>query len=155
METYLSETPEEPQGLKHGKLGIASFVIALIAVLMMIAAGILAAIFASDISSNDSFIEELKSISEDYEAGDKSTIEDRLNSDEQLKDALVYIVVAAIIIFASVGLAFIGLILGIVGVVVKDVRKLFGVIGVVLNGLIVLGTVGLFVFGLIVASFSA
>jgi hypothetical protein len=49
--------------------------------------------------------------------------------------------------FAVVGLALVGAILGVAGLFQRDRRSLFALLGLVFNGLIVAGLIGLIVIG--------
>ncbi|MOA68230.1 hypothetical protein D3C78_1957530 [compost metagenome] len=57
--------------------------------------------------------------------------------------------IAAMVLFVgAVGLAFLGLIFGLIAVFAKNKRKVFGIIGLILNGLIFVGAIGMFIIGL-------
>jgi len=124
----------EPVRLKQSGPGIASFIIAILAVLLIIAGIISAGMFVSDVANDQNLLDELMYYDE---YGDNFDF-----------DLVMPIIVMMICFFAAVGLSVIGLILGIVGTVMKNRRKAFGIIGLILNALITVGAVGLFIIGL-------
>ncbi|MGO4107926.1 hypothetical protein [Paenibacillus sp. YAF4_2] len=130
--SFKSPPPRENQPLKQSGLGIASFILALVTVLLIVGAFISAAVFASSVSDDpQAFLNELENI-----------------NGEALPSNIVPILIAGFCMLASVGVAIIGLILGIIGAASRTRRKTFAIIGIVLNGLVVLGTVGLVIIGL-------
>lgn len=134
--SFKSPPPRENQPLKQSGLGIASFILALVTVLLVVGAFISAAVFASNVSDDpQAFLNELENI-----------------NGEALPSNIVPILIAGFCMLASVGVAIIGLILGIIGAASRTRRKTFAIIGIVLNGLIVLGTVGLVIIGLVSAA---
>jgi phosphoglycerol transferase MdoB-like AlkP superfamily enzyme len=132
--SFSSMPPGEAQPKKQSGLGIASFIIALLSVVLIIVSIALAATFAGDIANNELLL------------NDPTAIE------SMDKEKLVPIMIAGLSILGSIGIAVIGLILGIISVFSKTRRKVFGVIGIILNGLIVIGTVGLVVVGMIIGA---
>jgi len=115
---------------KHSGLGIASFILALVALLTFILSFIL---ILSSFSSIPDFAtqEELQqSIIDSNGAGFEG------------------LVIGSLIIFLSIGIAFIGLVLGIIGACFKNRKKVFSIIGIVLNALITAGSFLMFLLGL-------
>ncbi|OWR28052.1 hypothetical protein CDO73_19385 [Saccharibacillus sp. O23] len=104
--------------LKHSGLGIASFVLALIGILLFIVC--IVAIIGTVASMVDS-------------TGQVANIESLENG-----NLLMAIGFAGFGILGAAILNLIGLILGIIGLVVKDRKKVFAIIGTILNGLCVL-----------------
>jgi len=120
------EAPPAPPASQSG-LGIASFVIALVSIVVMIIG------FVSAVASIGEFIQPDGSI--DPESIDPMELGASM-------------MVGVLAVLGSLAISFVGLILGIVGLVAKYKRKVFGIIGVVLNGLILVGFLGLFLLGL-------
>ncbi|NIK70000.1 MULTISPECIES: hypothetical protein [unclassified Paenibacillus] len=122
---------------KQSGLGIASFILALVTLLLVVGCVISATVFVSNVTGDaQGFLNEVEN----------------MESEGTLPSDLVPIMIAGLCIIASIGVAIIGLILGIVGAVQKNRRKVFAIIGIVLNGLIVLGTAGLVIIGLVSAA---
>ncbi|MCM3631180.1 hypothetical protein M3194_28095 [Paenibacillus glycanilyticus] len=123
--------------MKQSGLGIASFILALVTVLLVVGAIISVTVFVSEVSGDaQGFLNEIESMEEEG----------------TFPSEFVSVMIAGLAMIASIGIAIIGLILGIVGAVQKNRRKVFAIIGIVLNGLIVLGTVGLVIIGLLSAA---
>lgn len=104
--------------LKHSGLGIASFVLALIGILLFIVC--IVAIIGTVASMVDS----------SGRIADMETLENG--------SLLMAIGFAGFGILGAAILNLVGLILGIVGLVIKDRKKVFAIIGTILNGLCVL-----------------
>jgi len=115
----------------QSKLGIASFIIGLVSIICFIISVIVA---TSSIM--------------DYITSDGKTVQ---NIEEfSLKIAKdVPLLLSLLVMLGSIGLSFIGLILGIVGACMKYTLKAFPIIGIVLNGLLAFGFAALFVVGLL------
>lgn len=127
---FTSTPPVEEGPKKQSGLGIASFIISLVSVVLIIASIALVASFAGDIANNELLLNDPAAI----ESMDQET--------------LVPIMLAGLSILASIGVAAVGLILGIISAFSKTRRKVFGVIGIILNGIIVIGAIGLVIVGL-------
>ncbi|RJE84632.1 hypothetical protein D3P07_22125 [Paenibacillus sp. 1011MAR3C5] len=115
---------------KHSGLGIASFVLALVALLTFILSIILIA----------SSLPELMNMTSPEEF--QQRIID--NNGEGFEG----LVIGSFIIFLAVGIAFIGFVLGIIGLFMKNRKKVFSIIGTVLNGLITIGSIFMLILGL-------
>lgn len=126
---FSSEPPIVEGRMKHSGLGIASFVMAIIAILLGVLGMILSVVFVAQAA------EDPTSLLIEAESG---TIPEGVGS----------ILAAVVLMFLGVGISFIGLILGIVGIFAKNRRKVFAIIGLVVNGLITLGMLLLFLLGL-------
>ncbi|MCA0755024.1 hypothetical protein KP806_08180 [Paenibacillus sp. N4] len=127
--------PPQEAPAKQSGLGIASFVLALVAVVLIIVAIAFGAAFADQIVGNEELLLESPE--------DPNAIMDAIG-----EDAIVPIMLAGLSMLASIGVAFIGLILGIIGAFSKNRKKVFSVIGIILNGILVVGAVGLVVVGM-------
>ncbi|MNZ74919.1 hypothetical protein D3C78_933840 [compost metagenome] len=122
---------------KQSGLGIASFVLGLVSIILIIIAIVLGSLFAAQVT--DSGLTPT-------EAADPAVVEQTL--EEMDSSAFVQIILASIFIFGALGLAFVGLILGLIGVFSKHRRKTFSIIGLILNGILVVGAIVLLVIGL-------
>lgn len=119
----------QPAQLKHSGLGISSFVLAIISILVFII-GIIMVVAASA----------------DFVNMSPSEIESEMMAGAGGDFAAI--VGAGLLLMLAIGISIIGLILGIIGLVIKNRKKIFGILGVVLNGLMVLGIVFLMIIGL-------
>ncbi|MFS0727254.1 hypothetical protein [Paenibacillus sp. 1P07SE] len=122
--------PEHEQGEPYRKqsgLGIASFVIGLLAIIAIIVLSMTTVLSLADTIQPDGTIPEEVIAS---------------NSEAML---------AGILLFFSILVSLVGLVLGIVSLFMKNRRKVFGIIGVVLNGLIVFGFGALLLLGIALA----
>lgn len=147
--------PPEQAPLKHSGIGIASFVISLTALLLIVIGVIVAVVSAGSIADDQGLLSEIESIAGSYGTGQETEMATELMESEAFKGAIISFAIAGIIALAAIGLAFVGLILGIVSAASRQRRKTFGIIGIVLNALILLGTVGLFVASIALSTFSA
>ncbi|GAB6988435.1 hypothetical protein [Paenibacillus pini] len=113
-----------PIVLKHSGPGLASFVISLVTLLgYIISVAVMGSIIAPYINGDNTLSPDSKSV---FGIG-----------------------VVVIIILAFVVINIVGVVLGIVGTVMKQRKRFFAVIGLILNSFIVLGIGGFFVFALI------
>jgi len=127
-----SQYPQQPpEYLKHSGLGIASFVISLVCLLSIIFFVIVA-------------VGSVVSLADVYNGGvlDSSTIMEKAPM----------LVVSSFIILATMFVNLVGLILGIIGLVMKNRKKVFAIIGTILNGLVVGGVLLLSVIGAMIQS---
>jgi hypothetical protein len=124
---------EEPAAApaRQSGLGIASFVIGLVSIVVMIV-GFVAIVAALG----------------DYISPD-GTIDPNAIDPMELGASMM---VGVLAVLGSLAISFVGLILGIIGIVAKNRRKVFGIIGVVLNALLLVGFLGLFVLGLLMGA---
>ena len=134
---FSNAMPEELGPKKQSGLGIASFILSLVSLLLLILSIVFAVSFTSDIIASDLIL---------TDPNDTAAIQNYINNfDEEM---LVPIMLAGLFILGSIGIAFIGLILGIIAVFNKQRKKVFAIIGIVLNGILVFGAIFLFVIGL-------
>ncbi|KRE35577.1 hypothetical protein [Paenibacillus sp. Soil522] len=130
-ELAVQEGPKKQSGL-----GIASFVIGLLSVVLLIIA----------IVSGSSFVDQIANT--DLTIADPSDTAAFQESIEALgEEVLVSVIVAVFCIFGAGLLSLVGLILAIIGAFSGKRRKLFSVIGIVLNVLAFVGGIGLFFAG--------
>ena len=114
---------------KHSRLGIASFVIAILVVLAILALVIGGPLV---ISSSEGFDPQ------SFDPADPQSI-------DPSDPAIIALQVLGLGFIVGVLLSFVGLGLGIAGIIQRRRKRLFAVIGAVLNGLVVLGVIVLVV----------
>lgn len=132
---YQGAAPQyENAPLKQSKLGIASFIISLVSIVLIIVGFIFAGVFIGDIAGSEELLMDPAYLESNFDV-----------------ELFMPIILMLVCFFASVGIAVVGLILGIVSVASKNVRKVFGIIGLILNALIVLGSGGFFIISLALA----
>ncbi|WP_341281660.1 hypothetical protein [Paenibacillus sp. FSL H8-0537] len=137
---FSDPAPYQPsQPLKHSGLGIASFIMAIASILIGVISIIM---FFTAIGS-------LISTRNEY------LIEDPAYIEELIMGGAGSFMGSIVAVIVSVGITFVGLILGIIGACSKQRRKVFAVIGIILNGLGVMGTVVFFIFSIAVFSAGA
>jgi len=124
----INEHDQDPyHNRKQSGLGIASFIIGLLCIIGIIALSMTTVVSLTDAIQPDGTLpdtEELASSSE--------------------------VIIAGILMLFTILISLVGLVLGIVSLFMKNRRKVFGIIGVVLNGLLVVGFGGLMVLGMAV-----
>lgn len=135
---YATNQPSA-QKLKHSGVGIAGFVISLTAIL----AGILCVVFI--FAGTFNFLNENET---NTELLTDPTVVNEMLLNGELGSGMTLIIVGSLLMFAALGLAFIGVILGIVALIQKNRKKVFSILGVVFNGFILLGFVLLMLIGL-------
>lgn len=137
--TRVSTEPAGRQG--HSRMGIASFVLALLATALMVI-GIVVAVGIGGQLFGGANPQGL-------------TPQDVQRTLEDSPGARGALAAAGIAFLAGPLLYLLGLALGIAGVIQRRRRKLFAILGAVFNGLAVLAIVGLFVLAAIGASLGA
>lgn len=145
-------TALEQPPLKHSGIGIASFVLSLVALLLIVVGIVVAATSVGDLASDDSLLQEIERIESSYGVGQESEMIAAFMESEAFGSAIAVFMIAGILLLGSLALAFIGLILGIVGVASRERRKTFGIIGLVINALILLGSVGLVIISFVIGA---
>lgn len=118
--------PEAPAPTKQSGLGIASFIIGVASI---------AGVIASIIMITSFIMNDL--------VGNGNTIE--ISAD----DLSIELMLGGLLMLGSLLLALLGLILGIVGACMRNRRKAFAIVGIVLNGLLVVIVGVLFLIGLL------
>ncbi|OBZ13405.1 hypothetical protein [Bacillus sp. FJAT-26390] len=128
---------------KQSGLGIASFIIGIIAVVLLVIA----------IVSGSSFTDQIASTELPDPSADRVAFQ---NAIEDLgQEVLVSMVLAIFCIFSAGLISFVGLILAIIGVCSSKRRKMFSVIGIVLNVVVFVGGIALFFAGISAIAASA
>jgi ABC-type sugar transport system permease subunit len=121
---------------KQSGLGISSFIIGIIAVVLLIIA----------IVSGSSFTDQIASTNLPDPSVDRVAFQ---NAIEVLgQEVLASLVLAIFCIFGAGLISLVGLILAIIGVCSSKRRKMFSVIGIVLNVVVFVGGIGLFFAGI-------
>ncbi|NMI02879.1 hypothetical protein HF638_02770 [Paenibacillus sp. SZ31] len=124
-EPYPPDHEREPMApLKHSGPGIASFIIGLVAIV-----GYILIFFTAAMALNDS-IEVLTP----------------LQAEELALHPAVILASLAILVCLILNLA--GGILGIIGLILKNRKKVFAIIGTLMNGIIILAFIGLILVGM-------
>ncbi|MHA6483207.1 hypothetical protein ACX1C1_15085 [Paenibacillus sp. strain BS8-2] len=141
--------------LKHSGIGIAAFVISLVALLMIVIGIVVISVSIGNLGNDDSLIQEIERISTSYGEGQEAEMGAELMESDEFGSAIATFMIAGILLLGSLAVAFVGLILGIIGVASRERRKTFGIIGLVINGLILLGTVGLVVISISIGAMGA
>lgn len=119
---------QEPSGkLKHSGLGIASFILSMLALLSTVIGFIV--IFASIFDMNEQDILLLQ---------DPAYIEGIINGSE-FPPFFVSILIGGLLMMGTAVLSFIGLILGFISLFIKQRKKVFGILGTIFNALLCLG----------------
>ena len=130
---------EKPEKLKHSGLGIASFILALASGLTFIIGMIMSVMSVM----GDNGI-----ISSTMDPNNVEAIESAMMN----SDAMVGIMVAGFIIMFAGLLSFIGLVLGIIGLIIKNRKKVFAIIGTIMNAIPVILTIVFTIIGLMMQS---
>jgi hypothetical protein len=133
---FSDDNSNETGPLKQSKLGIASFIIALVALLLIIITFVLA---TSNSAQFIEFVEEVNARNGVVTPEDIETLGG---------DILGVLVLIMICMFGSIGVALVGAILAFIGIFAKNRRKAFAIIGLVLNGLLIVGAIALFIIGI-------
>ena len=122
--------PEQENRPKHSGIGIASFVIGLISILTVIISILVMVVGLADYVTPDGLV-----IPDEEEVTANTTV---------LASAFLYLF--------SLLLSILGVVLGIVGCVIRNRRRVFAILGLVFNAFVALGTIVVFVVGLMIQS---
>ncbi|MBO7745276.1 hypothetical protein I8J29_13780 [Paenibacillus sp. MWE-103] len=117
----------------QSKLGIASFVIGLLSLILFAVAIVMTTTFIMDQFGNESNYNQLR-----------ADLETRFSD----VNAVMPVLVAGLLMLVSFAGSLVGLILGIVGACSKNKTKTFPIIGIIVSALLPVGFVGLIVLGL-------
>jgi len=131
--------PMQPQAVKHSGLGIASFVIAIAAIIVSIISFVL--LFAGVANLMTSSNLDVNSLS------DPNAVNDMMLSGE-LSGDMASLIGGSLLMFLSMGIAFVGGILGLIAVFQKNRKKVFSILGLIFNALIFVGFIFMFLLGL-------
>ncbi|OMF31754.1 hypothetical protein BK133_15210 [Paenibacillus sp. FSL H8-0548] len=122
---------------KHSGLGIAAFIIGLISVVLLIIALVSGSSSVDQIVNSDLIL-----------ADPNDTAAFQASIESLGEEVLVSVVLAVVCIFGAGFISFIGLILAIIAACSSKRRRLFGVIGIVLNVVVIVGGISLFIAGI-------
>lgn len=131
------QNPEQPplyEEKKHAGVGIASFIISII-------------IWVGGITLLVTAIPQMIELAE---AIDPTVVDQEIIEQEIIEfyEANPMISLTILLIMALGGLAFLGLILGIIGCFAKNRKKIFSILGILFNGLPIASVVLFFIMGL-------
>ncbi|RXZ84185.1 hypothetical protein EBB07_03675 [Paenibacillaceae bacterium] len=112
--------------LKQSGPGIASFIVGIISIFMFVISIVVIIGQAADLLS----------------------LEEAIEDSEAIAAMGVPFVIAGLLFLGSLILSFVGTILAIIGLVIKNRRKVFAIIGLILNGLFTIGFVLLVLIGI-------
>lgn len=135
---FSNETIVDTGPKKHSGIGIASFVIALVSIVLLIIAFAAGSSVTDQIGNSDIIFPDPATESAAFQAA----VEDLG------PEVIASLTLAIFGIFGACALAFIGLILAIVGAVSSKRRRLFGIIGILLNIGAFVGGIALFFVGI-------
>ncbi len=122
---------------KHSRMGIASFVISILATVLVVALFIIAAEIGTTAFGN---VQDPQSI-------DPQSLQD--------SPALVGLAAVGLGMLASIAFYLLGLGLGVAGIIQRRRKRLFAVLGAVFNGIVLLLIVGLVAFGFVASQGAA
>jgi hypothetical protein len=145
-QAFSNSDPGGVAPVKHSGLGIASFILALVAIVLIIVTVALGSTFINEIANDEAAQEKWAQIDPE----DQEAVMEMLQ-----ESGFASLIVAGLTLIGAFGIAFIGLILGIIGVFSKNRRKVFSVTGLVLNSLMVVAPIILFFIGIAQAVSSA
>ncbi|NIK76893.1 hypothetical protein FHS15_002018 [Paenibacillus castaneae] len=146
FESGFSNPPFVPEVPKtHSKLGVASFILALVAVVLFIVAIAFGSVFVKQIVDSNIVL---------ADPSDRAAFEASLQNylEDLGKEFFIPVMIAVMSVLAAMALSFVGLILGIIGAFTKMRKKAYSVVGIIINGLIVVSTIGFFIIGLVFAA---
>lgn len=141
QESYSGEPPGTSSGRedRHSRMGITSFILFIIGLLLLVGLIILSAVvFAPLLESIDP-----------QALQDPESFQNPEDAPPELQQAATAILLLTIGFLGLPVLNLVGLGLGIAGLIQKRRKRLFAVLGTVLNGLVILAIVGLFLLGVL------
>lgn len=135
MEGYAPAGGVPERENKHSRMGIASFVIAIVSVVAIVVLFIVAGFLTAQLSQGVDF---------------QNATPQELQQDLQNSPGFVGLALAGVGIFASLLVSLVGFVLGVAGMVQGRRKRLFAILGSVFNGLVLLAFILLFLLGLLV-----
>lgn len=123
--------------LKHSGFGIASFVLVIVTILLFCIMFVISFIGISDYIN--------------FETGEVSYFDKDTGKVDMDMVTNNYTIIAGLIGYLCVFLLIIALILGIIGLVLKNRKKVFAILGVAFSSIFILGYIGLTIISLIMA----
>jgi hypothetical protein len=131
MSEFIISPPPENQ-VKHSKIGIASFVLALLGLFLFCTAMLLALVYGASIGLSN-----------------PSIGQDPYQSYQYIDQTSPVFIISVVLSCCGPILNLVGLGLGIAAVAQKTDKKIFGILGLVISGLVLLTYCGLTVLGLV------
>ncbi|WP_139995531.1 hypothetical protein [Paenibacillus paridis] len=122
---------------KHSGLGIAAFIIGLICVVIVIIGGVTGSSLVDQLANSDLII---------TDPNDTQAIQESIEALGE--DALIAMSLTLLCLVGAGMLAFVGLILAIIAACSSKRRKMFGVIGILVNVLVIVAGISLFFSGI-------
>ncbi len=116
---------------KHSKIGIASFILAVVSVVGMIGSAIGASVAAAGFANDPALLSGV--------------------APDELPPGMGGLLAMIGLMFLFILTALVGAVLGLVGLFQKDRAKLFSILGLVFNGLVVLFVMVILVIGMLAA----
>lgn len=118
---------------RHSRMGIASFIIAILTTVLIVVLFIIAGVIGASAFSGA-----------DPQSIDPQSIQD--------SPAFAGLALVGIGFIVGIGLFLVGLVLGLIGIFQRRRKRLFAVLGTIFNGLAVLAVVAVVVIGLVVGA---
>jgi len=131
------EYGESARENRHSRMGIASFVISILATVLIVTLFIIAVVIGASAFGN---------------VQDPQTIDPQSLQDSP---ALAGLAAVGLGILASIVFYLIGLVLGVAGIIQRRRKRLFAVLGAVFNGIVLLVVVALVAFGVVASQGAA
>ena len=122
---------------RHSRMGIASFVISILATVLVVTLFIIAAVIGTSAFGN---VQDPQSI-------DPQSLQE--------SPALVGLAAVGLGMLASIAFYLLGLGLGVAGIIQRRRKRLFAVLGAIFNGIVLLLIVGLVAFGFVASQGAA
>lgn len=135
-----NQPPHTPAAMKHSGVGIASFVIAIVSIISAILSIVL--VFTgvlNMVTDNNLDIDTF---------ADPDAVNNMLLSGE-LGSGMSSLIFGSLLLFFSLGISFVGGILGLIAAFQKNRKKVFGILGLIFNGLVCVGFIFMLVLGLV------
>ncbi len=139
--------PLDKSQFRHSKLGITAFILSILSIAAIVITFVIGASIIVDIASDSELMTELE-----YYMNNPEIAQDAAFIESKIGGSIMAIMGSFILVIVALVMSFVGVILGIIGLSSKNKKKVFSMLGVIFNGLVLLGTAGLFVFGLIMGA---
>lgn len=118
---------------RHSRMGIASFIIAILTTVLIVVLFIIAGVIGASV----------------FSGADPGSIDPQSIQDSPAFAGLALVGIGFIV---GIGLFLVGLVLGLIGIFQRRRKRLFAVLGTIFNGLAVLAVVAVVVIGLVVGT---
>jgi len=132
----------EPQTpLKHSGLGITSFIFSILSLLLIVVSIIIVVVNVASLDQND-----LLKFSDPY------YVEQMLLNEEFITSGIIGLIIGVFMLLSVGFFAFLGFIFGLISLFMKNRKKVFGIIGISINGLLCIVGI-IFIFISVVSTF--